>query len=88
MPPLFIGLVFTILAAAGVYGIARSILTGIAGHAPWNFDKKENPVGFSLALIGKALAVALCATIVVHSAGFIGDPLQLVGAYMPFHGHR
>lgn len=74
----FIAFVYGVIALAGLYGIARDIGTGMTGRGNWILTLEDNPVGFCLAVCGKAAVVAFTVVEIMHAYGLSADPIEVL----------
>jgi hypothetical protein len=83
MRPAYIALIFWVLAACAVFGIARSWRTGVATDN-FAYRRDEEPVAFMLVILGRVFVIGLAVAETLYALGLIGDPIATLHAYMPF----
>ncbi|MCA0045455.1 hypothetical protein LB577_00570 [Mesorhizobium sp. B283B1A] len=78
MPQWFIATVFGLLALAAVWGIYRSLSSGVANDGIYRFDVDKNPLGFALVIASRTLIIAFAVAVILHALGLIGDPVSML----------
>ncbi|RAZ90450.1 hypothetical protein DPM33_13080 [Mesorhizobium hawassense] len=78
MPQWFTATVFGLLALAGVWGICRSLSSGVAYDDIYRFEIDSNPLGFAFTIASRVLIVAFAIAMVLHALGFIDDPMSML----------
>ncbi|TPJ74904.1 hypothetical protein [Mesorhizobium sp. B2-7-1] len=78
MPQWFTATVFGLLALAAVWGIYRSVSSGVAYDDIYRFEIGSNPLGFAFAIASRILIVAFAIAMILHALGFIGDPVSML----------
>ncbi len=85
MRPGYIALIFWVLAAAAVYGIVSSLRTGVTRGETRSFRIDEEPIGFTMVILGKVFMIGLAIAETLYALGLAGDPLAAISAYIPLH---
>jgi hypothetical protein len=83
MPVGYIALIFGIFGLVAAYTIQNDIKRGVT----WDqrtFALDQNPIMFSVAILGKASIVALAIAEILHAFGLVGDPIAALRAILPF----
>ena len=84
MQPGTIALIFWILSGFAVYGIFRSLRTGVA-TSTFTYRLDQNPVAFMMVILGRVFVIALAIAETLHAFGLVGDPFAALRSFMPFH---
>jgi len=78
MPQWFTATVFGLLALAAVWGIYRSLSTGVAYDGIYRFEIDSNPLGFAFAIASRVLIIAFAIAMILHALGLIGDSVAIL----------
>jgi hypothetical protein len=84
MPVGYIALIFGIFGLIAAYTIQNDIKRGVTWDQ-WTFALDQNPIMFSVAILGKASIVVLAIAEILHAFGLVGDPIAALRAILPFH---
>ena len=74
MPVGYIALIFGIFGLIAAYTIQNDIKRGVTWDQ-WTFALDQNPIMFSVAILGKASIVVLAIAEILHAFGLVGDPI-------------
>ena len=84
MPPWIIALVFGLFAIAAVWGIYRSLVTGVANDGTRTVKADQSPVGFLVVLFVKLLVLCFAVAVVLHAVGLSAfDPIISTRKMLP-----
>jgi hypothetical protein len=84
MRPGYIALVFWVLSACAVYGILKSLRTGVA-TSTFTYRADENPVMFMMVILGRTCVIGLAIAETLYAFGLIRDPIAALRSIMLFH---
>jgi hypothetical protein len=84
MPAGYVALIWGAFAILAVFGIWRDLQQGWARSAGWRFYADKNPVGYSLAIGGRAFVIALGVTEVLHAFRLAPDPILAMRTLIQF----
>jgi hypothetical protein len=84
MRPGYIALVFWVLSAFAVFGILKSLRTGVATF-PFRYRADQNPGSFMVIILGRVFVIALAIAETLYAFGLTGDPIGALRSIMPFH---
>lgn len=84
MSPFLRATLFEAIGLWSAFSIWKSFQTGIVeNRRGWNIDRRENPGGFWLSLLVRALFVAYAVAVLLWAFGLIGDPYVWLHAMLP-----
>jgi hypothetical protein len=83
MPALKIA-IFGVIAVFGAWMVCRDFARGVSNDYRRRYTADENPIGYTLAITGKALVVALAVAETLNGLGLTGDPLVAIHAALPY----
>jgi hypothetical protein len=84
MPAGYVALIFCALAILAMFGIRRNLQQGWARSAGWRFYADKNPVGYWLAIGGRAFVIPLAVAEVLHALGLAPDPILVMRTLIQF----
>jgi hypothetical protein len=84
MRPGYIALVFWVLSAFAVFGILKSLRTGVA-TSTFTYRADQNPGTFIMIILGRMFVIALAIAETLYAFGLTGDPIAALRSIMPFH---
>jgi hypothetical protein len=84
MRPGYIALVFWVLSAFAVFGILKSLRTGVATSV-FTCREDQNPGTFMMIILGRMFVIALAIAETLYAFGLRGDPVAALRSIMPFH---
>lgn len=85
MRPGYIALVFWFLSACAVFGISKSLRTGVAADETVAYRRDQNPCMFMMVISGKMAVFPFAIAETLYAFGLTGDPVAAIRSDMlPF----
>jgi hypothetical protein len=84
MRPGYIALVFWALSACAVFGILKSLRTGVATDT-FTYRQDQNPGMFMMVILGRMFVIAFAFAETLYALGLTGDPIAALQSIMPFY---
>jgi hypothetical protein len=84
MRPGYIALIFWGLSAFAVFGILKSLRTGIA-TSTFTYREDQNPGTFMMIILGRMFVIVFAIAETLYAFGLTGDPIAALRSIMPFH---
>ena len=84
MRPGYIALIFWGLSAFAVFGILKSLRTGVATSV-FTYREDQNPGRFMMIILGRMFVIVFAIAETLHAFGLTGDPIAALRSIMPFH---
>ena len=84
MRPGYIALIFWALSAAAVFGVVKSLQTGVATDV-CSYRQDENPGMFTMVLFGRLSVIVFAVAETLYAFGLTDDPIAALRSVMPFH---
>jgi hypothetical protein len=84
MRPGYIALIFWGLSAFAVFGILKSLRTGVATSV-FPYREDQNPGAFMMIILGRMFVIVFAIAETLYAFGLTGDPIAALRSTMPFH---
>ena len=84
MRPGYIALVFWGLSVVAVFGISKSLRTGVATGA-FTYRADQNPGAFMLTILSRVFVIVIAVAETLYAFGLTGDPIAALRSIMPLH---
>jgi hypothetical protein len=85
MRPGYIALVFWGVSAFAVFGILKSLQTGVVTGSIFTYRINQQPVAFLSVILGRTFIIAIAIAETLYALGLTGDPIAAFRSIMPFH---
>ena len=83
MHPWLAAAVLGCIAVLSVPTLVRGLRDGVASSFVREYHLDENPVGYSLCIMGEIGIIALGAAAVLHAFGIVGNPFAAIQSLLP-----
>jgi hypothetical protein len=84
MRPGYIALVFWVLSAFAVFGILKSLRTGVATD-PFAYRVDQNPGAYMMVILGRMSVIGFTIAETLYAFGLTADPIAALRSILPFH---
>ena len=84
MRPAYIALIFWIFSVIAVFGIRKSLRTGVA-TSTFTYQRDQNPRMFMMVILGRMLVIALAIAETLYAFGVTCDPIAALRSITSFH---